>query len=172
MPRGPERYPFGETRMLAEYLAWQYPNAIVWERMRLGPLRPASGEGERSAEELALLGVFRRWADAVTVSSSELVIIEAKMRSVPDAVAQLLLYRDLARLTPELVDYRDRPLVMELVVAVEDPAVRRLCEQMGIRHRLYRPDWLPAWSASRHRREARAPRDLSSAAGGLEAESG
>jgi hypothetical protein len=164
VPPNKVRYVYGETRMLTEYLAWSYPGAIVWERLRLGPLQPTSSAEGLSPEELSMMGVFRRWADAVAVTRDELVLIEGKMRSEPGAVAQLLLYRDLVSLTPELNDYRDRRLVLELVVAVEDPAVRRLCDQQGIRHRVFRPDWLAQWSAGRHRREGRAPRDLGAAA--------
>ncbi len=165
MAQGVPRFTYGETRMLTEYLAFQYPEARVWERMRLGPLEAVGGAEGWTEEELAMSGVFRRWADAVVLLEDELVIVEAKMRSAPDGVAQLLLYRDLAQLTPELAPYLGRPLVLELVVAVEDPAVSRLCAQQGVRQRVYRPDWLAQWSSSRHRREARPPRDFSSAGG-------
>lgn len=164
MPRGPFRSAYGESRMLSEYLAWQYPDATVYERMRLGALIPRTADPTMTAEELAMVGVFRRWADAVVVSRDELVVVEAKMRSAPGAVAQLELYEELVPLTPELVPFLSLPLVLELVVAIEDPAVRRLCERKGIRCRIYKPDWLPVWVSALHRNEARPPRDFAAEA--------
>ena len=116
-----------------------------------------------------MLGTFRRWADAVVVSREELVVIEAKIRSMPGAISQLQLYGELVPQTPELRPYLGLPRVLELVVAVEDPAVRRLAERSGIRHRVYRPAWLPIYLEQLKRRETRAPRDFGTANQGLEA---
>lgn len=160
MPRGPARSAYGETRMLGEYLAFQYPNYEVWQRMRLGALLPATPEEALTEDELALVGVFRRWADAVAVGAGELVVIEAKMRSSPGAISQLQLYDSLVPHTPELVDYLGLRRRLELVVAIDDPAVRRLAAVHNVGVRVFRPDWLPEWAAAMHRREVRPPRDF------------
>jgi hypothetical protein len=146
--------------MLGEYLAFQYPNDNVWERLRLGPLKAVGSPEGWTEQEMAMSGVFRRWADAVVQTPSELIIVEAKMRSAPGAVAQLLLYQELVDLTPELDAYRSLPQVLELVVAIDDPAVRRMAERQGIRVRVFRPDWYAAWAEALTRRAVRAPRDL------------
>lgn len=160
MARGALRFTYGETRLVSEYLAAQYPNARVKERVKLGPVVPLTPEANLSDAELAMVGVFRRFADAVAVTQTELVIIEGKMRASPDAVAQLLLYRELVPLTFELYDYLSLPIVLEAVFAVDDPAVRRMAERAGVRVQIYRPDWLPQWIASRAHREAVPHRDF------------
>lgn len=112
-----------------------------------------------------MVGVFRRFADAVVITRTELVLIEAKMRSAPDAIGQLLLYKTLVRETFELLDWAHLPLVLELVVAVDDPAVRRMAEEIGIRVKVFRPAWLAQWAAQVNYRESVAKRDFSSTPG-------
>ena len=164
MPRGPLRSPWGETRLLSEYLALTYPEDLVFERLRLGAAAPLMPSAEMTPAELAMVGVFRRWADAVVVTPEDLIIVEAKVRSSPTAIGQLTLYQTLLASTPELKPYLARRQVLELVVAVEDPAVSRLCASNGIRCRVYRPAWLPEYLAALGRRETRPPRDFEAGA--------
>lgn len=160
MARGALRSAYGETRLVSEYLAAQYPSARTKERVRLGPVVALTPDSNLSEADLKMVGVFRRFADAVAITPNELVLIEGKMRSNPSAVAQLLLYQELVPLTFELYDYLSLPLVLEMVVAVDDPAVRRMAERAGIRVQVYRPDWLPQWVAAVSHREAVPHRDF------------
>jgi hypothetical protein len=141
--------------MVAEYVRDTYPDAVVFMRLRLGGLEPDTGDQGYSQEELRALGVFRRWADAVVVTPAEVVLIEVSIRSDTGDPSKLVIYGRLARLTPELQEYLDRPLVLELVVAVEDPVVSQLAREFGIRTRVYPPPWLAEYLAQLHRRETR-----------------
>jgi hypothetical protein len=164
MPRGTILTKYGETRLLQEYVSAVYGQEDVYLRMRLGaamPLTPAAAEDEAG---LAMVGVYRRWADAVVVTRDEVIIVEAKVRSNPGAISQLELYDELVPYTPELRPYLSRRRRLELVQAIGDPAVSRLCEKKGIRCVLWVPDWLPEYLAQLHRRETRAPRDFASGA--------
>jgi hypothetical protein len=155
MARGGVLTKYGEMRMVAEYISQTYPDADVYMRLRLGSLRPDGEDRSLSPAEEAMLGVFRRWADAVVVTREELIVVEASIRSDSGDPSKLVLYGRLVPLTPELRPYLDRPLVLELVVAVEDPAVSALAHEMGIRTRVYPPPWLPEYLAQLHRRERR-----------------
>lgn len=141
--------------MVAEYVRDTYPDAIVFMRLRLGTLQPDGPDRGYSQEELQTLGVFRRWADAVVVTPAEVVLIEVSIRSDTGDPSKLVIYGRLARHTPELQEYLDRPLVLELVVAVEDPVVTQLAREFGIRTRVYPPPWLPEYLSNLHRRERR-----------------
>lgn len=154
MARGPARFAYGETRFVSEYVAARYPDAIVKERMRLGPLVPLSADSDLTDAELKMVGVFRRFADAVVITKSELIVVEGKMRSTPGAVAQLHLYQELLDSTFDLYDYLSLPRALELVVAIEDPAVTRMAVTFGVRVATYRPAWLPQWMAALHPRES------------------
>ena len=146
---------FGEMRMVAEYLRDNYPDDVVFMRLRLGTLEPDGGGQDLTEEERRMLGVFRRWADAVVVTPREVVLVEVSIRSDTGDPSKLVIYGRLARHTPELAEYLTRPLVLELVVAVEDPVVTQLAKELGIRTRVYRPPWLPEYLAQLHRRETR-----------------
>jgi hypothetical protein len=141
--------------MVAEYLRDTYPNDIAFMRLRLGTLEPAGGLAGLTEEEIRALGVFRRWADAVVVTPAEVVLIEVSIRSDTGDPSKLVIYGRLARHTPELQEYLDRPLVLELVVAVEDPVVSQLAHELGIRTRVYTPPWLSEYQSMLHRRETR-----------------
>lgn len=155
MARGSYLTKFGEMRMVAEYVQRTYPQGLVYMRLRLGALQPDVGPRDLAPEEMAMLGLFRRWADAVVVTQEELIVVEASIRSDSGDPSKLVLYGRLVPLTPELQEYRNRKLVLELVVAVEDPAVSALAQEMGVRTRVYRPPWLPEYLAQLHRRERR-----------------
>lgn len=153
-----DRLPLGESRMLGEYLAREYGDATVFMRLRLGTIEPAGQYPDLSPSERGIFRALARYADAIAVRPSELVIIEAKMRAEPDAISQLELYALLAPQTPELQPFLDRPLVMELVVAVPDPVVQLLADRRGVRVRHHAPAWLPRWSATQNARKRGAPR--------------
>lgn len=155
MPRGTELTKFGEMRLVSEYIARTYPDGLVFMRLRLGSLLPDGPRQDLTDGELEMLGVFRRWADAVVVTPKELIVVEASMRSDTGDPSKLVMYGRLVPLTPDLRAYLDRPLHLELVVAVEDPAVSALAHEMGIRTAVYRPPWLPEYLAQLHRRERR-----------------
>jgi hypothetical protein len=155
VPRGTDLTKYGEMRMVAEYVQRTYRQGLVFMRLRLGVLEPDVGPRDLTPEETAMLGVFRRWADAVVVTREELIVVEASIRSDSGDPSKLVLYGRLVPSTPELKEFLNRRLVLELVVAVEDPAVSVLAHEMGIRTRVYRPPWLPEYLANLHRRERR-----------------
>ena len=156
MPRGSDLTKYGEMRMVAEYISQTYPDADVYMRLRLGSLRPDGTDRDLSPAEEAMLGVFRRWADAVVVTRDEVIVVEASIRSDSGDPSKLVLYGRLVPLTPELRPHLDKPLVLELVVAIEDPAVSALAHEMGIRTRVYPPPWLPEYLSNLYRRERRS----------------
>ncbi|OGQ17410.1 MAG: hypothetical protein A2138_26865 [Deltaproteobacteria bacterium RBG_16_71_12] len=155
MPRNTDFTKYGEMRMVAEYVAQAYPDDIVYMRLRLGSLAPDGPRPELKPEEAAMAGVFRRWADAVVITTDELIVIEASLRSDTGDPSKLVVYGRLVPHTPELREFMNRRLVLELVVSVEDPVVRMVAQELGIRCRRYEPKWFPEYLAQLHRRERR-----------------
>jgi hypothetical protein len=103
---------------------------------------------------------LRRWADAIIVTPTELIILEGKIIAAPGSIAQLQLYLDLVAKTPELVPFLDRTPRGVLLVAVEDPATTALAGRWGIRVVVYRPPWIDDYLALMRAREHRAPRQV------------
>lgn len=155
MPRNTDFTKFGEMRMVSEYIERTYTNDIAFLRLRLGSMVPDGPRPGLTPQETAMLGVFRRWADAVVITPDELIVVEASLRSDTGDPSKLVIYGRLVPHTPELQEFRDRRLVLELVVAVEDPVVRQVAQELGIRCRVYEPKWLPQYLAQLHRRERR-----------------
>ena len=156
--RGPNGETLGEMLMLSEYVAHEYPGARAFLRLGLGTIETVVTMPGLEAADLGQFKGLRRYADAVIILPTELILLEAKMRAEPGAIAQLGLYARLVPLTPELQPYLDRPLVKELVFAIPDPVVSLLAADAGVRIKTYRPAWLAQWSAERNRRKSRVPR--------------
>lgn len=111
-------------------------------RVRLGSLDTVGKHGELSTEERLMMGVLRRWADAIVITKDELVLIEASIRPDLGDPSKLEIYRDLIGFTPELEPYRGLPVFLEYVYAIEDPVVIKYCKQRNIRTVHFSPPWI------------------------------
>lgn len=155
MPRGRDRWLPREMRLVSEYLVNAYPRAIHLTRVRLGTWEPRAEELHLTESELRMLGSFRRWADAIVITSSEMVLIEGALRPDTGEASKLEIYARLVPSTPELRDYLDRPLRLELVYAIGDAVVVQYCRERGIRCVEFRPPWLDEYFASLAARQGR-----------------
>ncbi len=144
-----------ERRLLAEWLARRYPHDRVQQQVRLGAITPTIGTEELTPSELAALGMFRRFADALVYRPDRLVLIEASIPPHPGYISQLLLYRRLVPLTPELVSFHALPVEPVYLVAIEDPVVTALARDAGIRVEVFRPAWVLGYLAERAGRRGR-----------------
>lgn len=103
-----------------------------------------------------MIGVWRRWADAIVFDGRKLILIEAAIRPDPGYISKLELYADLIPETPELMQYAGWPVVKLLVYAIEDPAVLRLAKRHGVRTAKYVPSWMPSYLRLLFPRERRS----------------
>ena len=72
--RGEERQPRieAEALLVAAYIAQFYPNDLAMFRVRLGMIEPKLGQENMTATEMAMVGSFRRWADAIVIQDTSL----------------------------------------------------------------------------------------------------
>ena len=129
----PRPYVRREALLLEEWVKKTYPDKLQWFRVRLGP---AVFKGEEK-----LYQMLRRWANAVVFTGKEVLIIEAKMRPMPEGIAELELYRDLFPQTPEFKAFWKYPVKLIYLTTWEDKAIKGLCEKKGIEYVVYRPPW-------------------------------
>lgn len=139
MKRGP--YTPRDERLCVEYVRDTYPNAIaVFYQLPLGP----------ADEELKKMypgypdTYYKRWkprCDGVVVLEDAIVAIEAKTFYARQGLGDLLSYRDKIPETPELHEWKDLPVRLELVTPREDRLVIRDAVNFGIHYVLYRPEW-------------------------------
>lgn len=100
------------------------------------------GDVEIDPVSFRMLGVRRRWVDAVILYPDRTELVEAKI--VPDviAIAQLTLYK---RLFPQTDEFRDRstmPVSLRILSAVVDPILSTMIAEAGINEELFHPSWV------------------------------
>jgi hypothetical protein len=124
------KYTFREQRLLAEYIAKRWPKARVQYRVRVGP----------EAQGYYIVGA--KWADALVETENTIYLVEAKVTKASVAIGQLLYYRKLLPMSPWYPLLPRKPIKLFLLLAVDDPTLRRLAEEDGIETDVYKPDWL------------------------------
>ena len=129
----PRKYERREFRLLMEWVKKNYPDKPQWFRVRLGP---AVFQGEEK-----LYQMLRRWADAVVFTGEKILIIEAKMRPMPEGIAELELYRDLFPQTPEFKMFWKYPVELIYLTTWLDKAIKELCDKKKIKYVVFRPPW-------------------------------
>ena len=147
-----------EMQMVTEWLTKTQIGKRWMTRVRLGSPKPAVPRPEMSVEEIAMIGVWRRWADAVILEDTKVTIVEASIRPEPGKISQLELYRVLFPHTPELAAWRGLPIDLILLYAIEDSATILLAREKGIKCIEYKPFWLPAYLQTLMPRERRGVR--------------
>lgn len=147
-----------EMQMLAEWLAKTQTGKRWMTRVRLGSPRSEVALPTMSPEERSMVGVWRRWADAILLEENKVTIVESAIRPQPGKISQLELYKMLFPLTPELEPWKSLPIDMILLYAIEDPATIALARQKGIRCIEYKPLWLPSYLEILMPRERRGSR--------------
>jgi hypothetical protein len=152
-----EKWQPREMRLVSEYIAKYYPNSTSLTRVRLGPTHPALLSEEMSEEERRMVTVWRRWADAIIITRTRLILLEASILPDPGDVSKLLLYEYLVRRTPELQLYLDRDIQKVLLVAIEDPVLTTIARAAGIEVVLFCPSWVKEYIQTLAQRKQRAP---------------
>lgn len=147
-----------EMQMLTEWLTKTQRGKRWLTRVRLGSPKPAIPRPYMSVEEKAMIGAWRRWADAVILEDDKVTIVEAAIRPQPGKISQLELYQMLFPHTPEYEAWRGVPIHLLLLYSIEDSATILLARRKGIKCVQYVPLWLPAYLELLMPRERRGVR--------------
>lgn len=129
--------------MVQEYLRAFYRNYPQWRNLRLGVAA--------DPEEARLMQVTLKYADAIVVTDTDLLLFEFKMEPKLDAIGQLQGYEELIPLTPELSKFAHLPIKKILVTTREDRNVRATAENNGIQYVIFRPSNIEQYEKSRFR---------------------
>lgn len=144
--------------MVSDYMAQFFPTAYTLTRVKLGSIPATELHPLLEEHEVKMMGVFRRWADAIAITDDTIYLIEGAIRPHPGYISQLLLYRRLLEHTPELKPYWPRKVEMQLVYAIEDPVVLVMAREAGIKPIYFRPSYVEDYIKILYPRERRAPR--------------
>jgi len=131
-----------ESRLLAEYLAQKYPKDTVMYRVRLGqtPAWAASSISEGVPAEI--YKAYQRWADAIIITQTHLILMEAKIKPEPGVISQILLYDQLIPKTYALDQYKKLQRSNILLIAQHDPEVEELARKNNITVEYFNPAWV------------------------------
>ena len=144
-----------EVRLVADFVAEFYPDDRSILNLRVGGINPVITDQDLTEGELALIGSHRRFADAVVIRERDLILIEGMILPSLGKVSQILGYRALLPLTPELGSFASMPITAIIVGPIEDLFLARLARQSDILVRVYRPPWIEEFLnglSTRHRR--------------------
>lgn len=144
--------------MTSEYLqskGWFSSSTI---NARLGPLQTALDVAGLTDSERAVLSVNNRFADFIHVSDSKVVIGECKIVPRIGPIEALLIYKNLFLSDPAYRAHWRKPIELQYVYAVEDPALNRVAAMNGVHPIMFRTRWLQEYLTSRRPRDRRAPR--------------
>lgn len=163
-----------ETRLIAEYCKDTYGQFPFTLKQPLGAIREDLSREYGFAKALALSRPSRPEADALIFHPKWLILIEAKVWHIIDGLAKLPLYKSLVPVTPELLQYRDREIIMEIVVPWTNPNLELMATSIGATVKLYKPLWIDEVVAkvqnytTREYREAREEKNRNRALLGLD----
>lgn len=146
-----------ETRLLTEWLAATYPTAHWWQQLGVGRDPAMVGVNIADAGELKLARNLNRRVDAVVVTDTELLVIEATMFRATDKIGRLQEYMLLLPATPELQPYLGMPRVGVLLTGQDDAVAAHLCSLHSFRYVFYEPSWIDDFYAAYPDRRRRAP---------------
>lgn len=138
-----------EKRLLEEWIAAKYPQAQTMLNLRLGPTQKHLVNVEVTPQLEAMLRVSNWYADAVILLPNELLVIEAKVDPLPEAVGQTLFYSRLIYRTPGLESVNPALIVPVVLFGEDDSEVSTFARQLGCRVEIYTPAWIADYLVQR-----------------------
>jgi hypothetical protein len=146
-----------EAQMVGEWVSSSFGDVRYQTNVRLGRIQARADDGTFSADEKTMLGVWRRFVDALVWLPDRLLLVEAGLRADPGKLAQLELYETLLPQTEELRDSLHLPVQKILLYCIEDPAVNALARVKHILPIRFVPSFYEEWLQTLPARKRRAP---------------
>lgn len=105
-----------EPKWVSWYVSLAYPQEIVKLRCPLGPIPKELKKLLGKAKAIKTYRPWRPEVDAVIITKTNIVLIEAKIQKFMDGLSKLPVYESLVSTTPELQHYIDKPTKMILLM--------------------------------------------------------
>jgi len=131
-----------ETRLLSEWMSKTYPDDTVMYRVRLGEFPAWARPGIERGAPAEIYMIYQRWADAIVLRKTEILIIEAKIRLEPGVISQIKLYGQLLPKTATFSEFKELPIRLIILTAMRDLEVEALAASEGIEIAVFSPDWV------------------------------
>ena len=138
-----------ERRYSAEYIKRTFPHGNYSMNVPLGPIPDSTIEQMGLTDAAAFLRPYRRRIDAVAWSPHWYILIEFKIRDALEGIGRLQTYRDLAKRTPDLPEYRDQPLEAWLVTPWALDWIQIACHEANIKLVVDWQEWITGYVQER-----------------------
>jgi hypothetical protein len=137
-----------EQLLVSQWVAENYPNARAMFQQRVGPIPEWSGSPELTRSQKQILGSSRRVADAIVFLPGRIILIEGYVHANLGKLSQLLTYKELAPMTPELGEFASLPIAAMLLGAQRDPIMDQMAAKFGISVVIFQPQWMKDYMAT------------------------
>jgi len=127
---------------VSAYIKEHYPDDEVRLRCPLGPIPAELSEIYGPAKAARVYRPSRPEVDALVILPGALLIIEAKIFKYMDGLAKLPVYKALVPKSPELMIFKNRPVIMHLLIPAEIPWVKAAAPEMGVEVYTWAPEWV------------------------------
>ncbi len=111
-------------------------------RVKLGQIPAWSSKSISEGAPADLYKVYQRWADAIVITKTHLILIEAKIKPDPGVISQILLYDQLIPKTDHLRQYSKLRRLNILLLAQHDSEVEELARNNNIEVQYFSPPWV------------------------------
>jgi len=137
-----KRYRVVEPRWVAEYCTEFYPKDIVLYRCPLGMPPKEVRFGVSLKKALQLYYPYRPKVDALIVTPTAIILVEAKVWKYIDGLSKLPVYAALVKQTPELEKYLPRPVIKRLLVPIIPQWLLPIAKELNVEIINWAPDWV------------------------------
>lgn len=153
-----------EPRWVSAYIKEHYPDGEIRLRCPLGPIPDELKQMYGPAKAARVYRPSRPEVDALVILPDVLLLVEAKIFKYMDGLSKLPIYASLVPETSELMVFKDRPVIMHLLLPKAIPWVVAAAPKHGVEVKTWAPDWvLQIWEerdlywqpAAKMRREER-----------------
>jgi len=131
-----------EPKWVAEYCVKFYPRAEVRYNCPLGTAPEELVVEHGITKALRLYRAYRPKVDALVITETSIILIEAKVWRYVDGIAKLPLYAALVPDTPELAPYLPRVIVTRLLVPIIPSWLIRAAEKLNVEIVNWAPKWI------------------------------
>jgi len=138
------------TMLLQQWAATQPWIAPPTYELRLGPTPLVPGILNVTPQIAAMLMRANRYADLVGVTTTQILVVEAKMVATPGAISQLTHYINLVYASGIRDEYPTQAVQGVLVWAVDDPIVHQEAVAAGLRVDVFAPQWAVDYLQSKY----------------------
>lgn len=131
-----------ERRYISEYTLEHFPEGNFQLNVPLGPIPEEIVKLQGLARGAAFYRSARRRVDATAWRPEAFYLIEAKIRDPLEGLGRLQTYRDLARVTPDLLGFEGQPIVARLVVPFSLTWIIEAARAATIELIVWKPPWI------------------------------